>query len=395
MRSRLCTSHALVWLFYQDNNDSPVHVTPAALETAPQTTTATVEAVAAPPEPAPVRRDSYERVERLREEMRSAGRSTTFDISVTRQSRSTERFTERLKSQESLKAMREKRTPTPTGLGGKFSAAFNKFASPDERSKRGESPLTRAKSLGARADSVNSRNSTSSEQPLRSATPRSESSSGSAAHPVEEPVKPSKVEKAQSAPPEESQRSKSRYDTPQETASTKQPPTTAAGAEESSESPARQSRAQRRSVERSKTFDTGVPSRASPRVLERMAKFGQSTENPKSHQTVTTKNAETDRFERHTHQTTEDQPTFDIDIQIRREPGPDAGGAVNKTAAITVGRDQVQVGEIDRALPKSKEESMNIWDTEIPVTDGREKVSPHHLIMDQSNITSLQALCVS
>lgn len=331
------------------------------------------------PEPVKAQKgkDPYDRVEKLREEMRSAGKSSqSFDVAVTRPSRNTERFAERMQSQEKLKAMREKRTPTPTGLGGKFSSVFNKFASPDERAKRSESPLTRVKTLSSRKDSVSSTKSDGSDRPMRSATPRSDNGSVSAQSAVE-PIKPTQVVKAQSAPtesqPEQRSKSRSRYDPPKEA------PIEKPSMEEESSEPPRESRAKRRTVERSKTFDTGVPSRASPassKIMERMAKFGQSyTEGPKkSHQTVTTKDPETERFQRHTHKNGDSQPAFDVDIQIRREPGSGSGVGGGKTAAITVGRDQVQIEEIDRLGQECRDEYMNVWDTEVPVVDGREKV---------------------
>jgi len=57
-------------------------------------------------------------------------------------------ITERMKSLEQTKALRDKRTPTPTGLTGKFSAAFSKFEPTDEkmRIKKSSSPLAQRKS---------------------------------------------------------------------------------------------------------------------------------------------------------------------------------------------------------------------------------------------------------
>ena len=82
----------------------------------------------------------------------------------------------------------------------------------------------------------------------------------------------------------------------------------------------------------------------------------------------------TERFQRHTHKNADSQPAFDVDIQIRREPGSGRGVGGGKTAAITVGRDQVQIEEIDRLGQDCRDEYMNVWDTEVPVVDGREQV---------------------
>ena len=308
----------------------------------------------------------YERVEKLREEMRSSGRSHSIDTS--RKSRTTERFEERVKSREAVKALQEKRTTTPPGMSGKFSAAFNKFASTDDQTKRAASPLARAKS-GSRKDSMSSSRSEGSERPMRSATPKSEAGSVSTSRSTEEPIKPTQVEKVRSAPAGDNNRPRSRYDPePEKQEITPKP-------EEGSESP-RQSRAQRHRVEKNKNFNMGIPGKkpSSSDILDRMAKFGESVDTPpKSHQTVTTKNPDTEKFERHTHRA--DQPAFDVDIQIRREPGSGSEGpAGNKTAAIRVSRDQVVVEEIDRSQPERRDEYMNVWDTEIPVNDRREKV---------------------
>lgn len=310
----------------------------------------------------------FDRVEKLREEMRSKGKSPSIDTS--RQSRTTERFQERVKSREAVKALHEKRTPTPPGMSGKFSAAFNKFATTDDQNKRAASPLARAKSIGSssRKDSMSSTMSGGSDRAVRSATPtKSDAGSVSTPRSTEEPITPAQVEKVRSAPPSDKPRSRSRYDPEPEKEEAAPKP------EEGSESP-RQSRAQRHRVDKNKNFNTGVPSKKNSQILDKMSKFGESADTPpKSHQTVTTKNPDTEKFQRHTHRA--EQPAFDVDIQIRREPGSGSSGpAGNKTAEIRVSKDQVIVEEIDHSQPEQRDEYMNVWDTEIPVNDRREKV---------------------
>lgn len=118
-------------------------------------------------------------------------------------------------------------------------------------------------------------------------------------------------------------------------------------------------------------MEVAIPNRASPsgsKVLERMAKFGQSadagsvpsggTKSRPEQATITTRNRATDKFERFTHSAKEEatmnemaesQPQFDIDIQVRHEDASMAAGA--------------------------PEDRLTLWDTQIPVRDDTEKVS--------------------
>lgn len=71
---------------------------------------------------------------------------------------------------------------------------------------------------------------------------------------------------------------------------------------------------------------------------------------------------------------------LDIDIVIKREPLPDHIKPEDlrelPTAAITLSRDQVKLTKLDSHShrPFSPSEVITVWDTEIPVTDRRERV---------------------
>lgn len=285
-------------------------------------------------------------------------------IRCCRQSRSADRFTERLISREKTKSLRERRTPTPTGLTGKFSSVFSKFESDNDkgRGRKSASPLTtRSKSLGP---------------PLRR---NSEKSTEAPSAVADEVIKPTSANKSESSvKPASREERKAKAPALERTKAVEQ-------------SVAAEPKAKK--VERSKTFDTGVPSRAptGSKVLDRMAKFGQSMDIPsKSQQTVTTRNVDTERFERHTigdkkarSSPNEPQPRFDVDIHISREPLDNGssrghqGHRGTKTAAITVGRDRVNVEQLERRkspTEERREEYLNVWDTEVPVTDGNKKV---------------------
>ena len=283
-------------------------------------------------------------------------------IVVCRQSRTTDRFTERMMSLEKTKAMREKKTPTPKGLTGKFSSVFSRFESSDDLNKgrKSASPVTtRSKSTGP---------------PARRGSERSIDTAGSADAEMQKPAKTRGTEtRSQSEEKTSKSSSLKRTDAVDKPAKT-------------------ESRGKR--VERSKTFDTGIPSRSPSgnKVIERMAKFGQSVDIPSnSQQTITTKNNDTERFERRTvdskrqSKSSKSQPHFDVDIHISREPLEDSDQSQRdrqgtKTAAITVGRDKVKVKKLDKKAKSSsggsdnREEYLNVWDTEVPVRDGKSKV---------------------
>ena len=57
------------------------------------------------------------------------------------------------------------------------------------------------------------------------------------------------------------------------------------------------------------------------------------------------------------------------------------------TAAITLGRDEVKVSQIDSRTHRtlSPSEVINVWDTEVPIRDSREKVS--NVTMELERIT--------
>lgn len=298
---------------------------------------------------------------------------------VTRQSRSMERFTERMKSLEKTKAMREKRTPTPTGLTGKFSAAFSRFEPSDDKSRTRKSATVAPLASSSRV-TVDTK---AKSPPTISIVDRVETE-----RPIlqDDVIEATKVKQVESVPAVQVQRASSLTRTDDvEDISSKD--------------------TKSKKLERSKTFDTGIPNRQTPsgsKVLERMAKFGQPTGSASSNQqTVTTKNRDTERFERHTHSSVASkpqihsssgaQPHFDVDIHISREPldGANDSDATytyqgTRTAAITVGRDQVKVEQLDKqprlatGREEKRQEYLNVWDTEVPVKDGSKKVFTAH-----------------
>ncbi|XP_067929341.1 uncharacterized protein [Watersipora subatra] len=79
-----------------------------------------------------------------------------------------------------------------------------------------------------------------------------------------------------------------------------------------------------------------------------------------------------------------ESPHFDIDIVIQRDPLPATTSANDfstepATTAITLGRDEVTVMKIDSFNPNSivaPSEVITVWDTEVPVKDTHEKVIP-------------------
>lgn len=241
-------------------------------------------------------------------------------------------------SLEKTKAKKEKKTAPPVGLDGKFSNAFSKFESSEDKKRGAKSacPLkTKAKEPEA---------SKPVSKPTATVEPEIKSEHAKKIH---------AERRAMRSPPKEETQPQS----PKPTA---------------------------KRIERSKTFDTGIPGRSpsGSKVLERMAKFGKSIDTPSTaDRTVTTKNKETERFERH--RVTESSPHLDVDIQIKRQPlegqenVKNSGSRGNKTAAITVGHNKVKVAQLDKRRPvveEKVEEYLNVWDTQVPVTDRNKKV---------------------
>lgn len=231
-----------------------------------------------------------------------------------------------------MKSNREQVTRTPPALRGKFSAAFSQFEAKSARA-RSSSPQT-AKQKAAKDQY------TPSHKNLKQSVPQ-----------VEKVVMSEQVRTVSSQP-------KSRPPLTREDMVTRP--------DEKEEDKSR------KHVEKSRSLEVAVP-RASPsgsKVLERMAKFGKSVDSTRSsspghsrdkpdRMTVTTKNSATDKFERFTHSAKEDmtssrqstnQPQFDVDIQLRN--------AARKSA------------------PDVTEERYTLWDTQIPVSNNKEKVIP-------------------
>lgn len=316
---------------------------------------------------------------------------------IFRQSRSTERFTERMKLLEERQEQRDrdKRAHTPTGLKGKFSAAFSRFESPSDKNRSSSPGPTQTtkpdRTTPQRRMSSDSSKSSESEKVMKTQAnlPISKPHQKEE-HKVEKPVQPAYNKPTESKPIE-----------PQKVAETKTSPTfnkpqlsrndavdkqhdlprskTEAAPEKKPE--------QHKTVEKTKSFDTAVPSRASPsgsKVLERMAKFGESVDQPtqtkeprpeKTHQTVTTKKSASERFERFTHITTQTEftneenskPHFDVDIHIgKEEPHTTQPHKETKASPKSPKSSSINV--------QQKEEYLNVWDTEIPVRDATEKV---------------------
>ncbi|XP_067932190.1 microtubule-associated protein futsch-like isoform X3 [Watersipora subatra] len=295
------------------------------------------------------RKDSYDRVEKLRKEMRTAsssGQTQSFDVQMTRQGRTAERFTERMMSFEKSKAMREKKTLAPPGLSGKFSSVFSRFETDDgSRAKRPQrQDIRRSKSTGppARRNRDRSVESPETVQPTRVNTESSQ---------------PRRSQVLTRSKSQSREGEKSRLPERRESVEERRP----------------EPRAKR--IERSKTFDTGIPNRSPSgrKVIERMAKFGDASDARKSHQeTVTTRNSGNERYDMTADglRPKSSQPHFDVDIQIRREP--DESDYHKRRSAR---RDKVRAASEER-----REEYLNVWDTEVPVRDEKRKViSPKRL----------------
>lgn len=233
-----------------------------------------------------------------------------------RQSRSTDRYTERIKTlEERQTSSRDRPIHTPPALRGKFSAAFSQF----------EAQSARARSCSP---------STQSSKELRRAATE-----------VREPVKHATVEAVHTKPTESKPRSSSEAKTRSALVredGVSKPSSTSTTNEKSEER-----LTPRKHVEKTHSLEVAVPGKATgSKVLERMAKFGQSVDvgssalsparEPRDQTTVTTRNQTTDKFERFTHSVKHEaasnnrsgaQPHFDVDIQTRKEDGKPAAAA--------------------------------------------------------------------
>ena len=241
---------------------------------------------------------------------------------------------------EKSKAMREKKTLAPPGLSGKFSSVFSRFETDDgSRAKRPQrQDIRRSKSTGppARRNRDRSVESPETVQPTRVNTESSQ---------------PRRSQVLTRSKSQSREGEKSRLPERRESVEERRP----------------EPRAKR--IERSKTFDTGIPNRSPSgrKVIERMAKFGDASDARRSHQeTVTTRNSGNERYDMTADglRPKSSQPHFDVDIQIRREP--DESDYHKRRSAR---RDKVRAASEER-----REEYLNVWDTEVPVRDEKRKV---------------------
>lgn len=328
--------------------------------------------------PITTRNSSYDRVEKLRDEMRSA---KSLD-NAARPSRSISRA---LSAGDS----RPKAT-------GKFSEVFSRFESPNREAK--ESPAVKRTNLEieriAQYRKTGSNDSLKSGDNIKTGSRPSEALKPNEEK-VEEPVKARNIPVEHSAPPAEPEPVKHR-EIPIEVERVEPihaPTENSAAVEEPIIEPQTESRA-KRLFDRSKIFDTGLPSKKGAKISEKLAKFGGSVDSPKEKAppAITNRNETTNRFERFTHSSMEEaekafrtrnepqnsqpqkatmqqstsrqssshepQPHFDVDIMIQRQAA--FSGEVN----------------VERTTPQS-DHTMNVWDTNIPVRDGREKVRLH------------------